>query len=429
MGWIGPVVDDQEHEGWVVPLFADGAQGAGASSARGVLVARRPDHGPCNGDRVRLTCRGGSIAEGVWQDGTVIRGDGIVHPRTSGEVGLEVVDQAEEWRPDAAVVGWVAGCTCGWRGTPWTRVPRPELADPAARRLATAGPWADLEAADENRGRQEWRRHIAGWEALEDVEQAAARQAAAARALDETVRAALAAGASWVDIGRVTGMTGPGRSDETAAGRRTVLVVDLDGEPLAPLRALEEILLCLGMWEDDDRRAPGTGTEPLRVPAPLAGRVALAAVQRLLTALAPTQSRRPGCGRLLAPDGRYEHAPLTVLTLPAADINVLSATADALGHPRLNPEIADLASTFAEQLGSGYRRTDRTDLVSLLARLACLLDLAPTDDTRLLIARLRATPPGTDCVLSDAEEAAHARTADRMNHMWAHGSSIDRYLY
>jgi hypothetical protein len=31
MGWVGPVVGDQEHEGWVVPLFADGARGAGSS--------------------------------------------------------------------------------------------------------------------------------------------------------------------------------------------------------------------------------------------------------------------------------------------------------------------------------------------------------------------------------------------------------------
>jgi hypothetical protein len=221
----------------------------------------------------------------------------------------------------------------------------------------------------------------------------------------------------------------PESSEQTAAGQRTVLVVDLDGEPLAPLRALEEILLCLGTWADDDRQDPSADTEPLRVPEPLAGRAALAAVQRLLTALAPTQSRAPGRGRLLAPDGRYEHAPLTVLTLPAADIDVLAATAAALGHPRLDADIADLVSTFAEQLGSGHRRTDHTELVSLLARLAGLLDLRPTDDTRLLTARLRATPPGTNCVLSDAEEAAHARTADRMNHMWAHGSGIDRYLY
>ena len=65
MGWMGPVVDGQEHEGWVVPLFADGAQGAGTSSARGLLIARRPDDGPHNGDRMRLTYRDGSTAEGV----------------------------------------------------------------------------------------------------------------------------------------------------------------------------------------------------------------------------------------------------------------------------------------------------------------------------------------------------------------------------
>ncbi|CCG02687.1 hypothetical protein [Blastococcus saxobsidens] len=221
----------------------------------------------------------------------------------------------------------------------------------------------------------------------------------------------------------------PGRGDAAPAGQCTVLVVDLDGEPLAPMRALEEILLCLGTWEDDDRRHPGADTEPLRLPAPLADRVALAAVQRLLGALAPTQSREPWRGRLLAPDGRYEHAPMTALTLPSADIDLLCATAAALGDAALNPEIADLVSTFAEQLGSGCRSGGRTELVSLLARLAGLLDLSPTDDTRLLITRLRTTPLGTDCVLSDAEEAAHARTADRMNDLWAHGSGIDRYLY
>src|SRR3712207_8499009 len=43
--------------------------------------------------------------------------------------------------------------------------------------------------------------------------------------------------------------------------------------------------------------------------------ISLAAVQRLLTTLAPTQSHGPGCGRLLAPDGRYEHAPMTALAL------------------------------------------------------------------------------------------------------------------
>ena len=128
MGWMGPVVDGQEHEGWVVPLFADGAQGAGTSSARGVLVARRPDDAPCDGDRVRLTYRDGSTAEGLWQDGTVIGGDGIMPAEAGGQVHCEVIEEAEEWRPDAEVVGWVAGCACGWRGIPWARVP-PGLAE------------------------------------------------------------------------------------------------------------------------------------------------------------------------------------------------------------------------------------------------------------------------------------------------------------
>lgn len=217
MGWIGPFVGDQEHEGWVVPIFADGAQGAGTSSGRGILVGRPPGDGPCDGDRVRLTYRDGSTVEGILQDGTVLRADGIVHAHTSGQARREVLEEAEEWRPDAAVVGWVAGCTCGWRGTPWARVPAPELADQAARRLAAPGPWADLEAADETRVIQEWRTHIAPWRSLEDVETAADRQAAAARALDEAVHTAVAAGASWADIGRAAGTTGQSAADRWSA--------------------------------------------------------------------------------------------------------------------------------------------------------------------------------------------------------------------
>jgi hypothetical protein len=129
------------------------------------------------------------------------------------------------------------------------------------------------------------------------------------------------------------------------------------------------------MWEDDDRRDPGTDVEPVWLPAPLADRIALAAVHRLLSALAPTQSREPGCGRLLAPDGRHEHAPMTALPLPAADIELLCATAAALGHPELDADIGELVDAYAEQLASGYRRAGRTELVSLLARLAGLLDL------------------------------------------------------
>lgn len=215
----------------------------------------------------------------------------------------------------------------------------------------------------------------------------------------------------------------------TTPAVRTVLVPDLDGELLVPLRALEEVLLSLSLWEDDDREDPPTDREPVTLPAPLADGVALAAVQRLAAALGPTQSRGPELGRLLAPDGSYEHAALTVLELPAVDVETLSATAVALGHPLLDPDVADVVQTFAEQLGDTYQRVDRTELVSRVARLAGLLDLEATDDSRRLVERLQANPPGLDLALTDEEEAAYVRTADRLNRMWALGSGVDRYLY
>src|SRR3954452_13329611 len=73
----------------------------------------------------------------------------------------------------------------------------------------------------------------------------------------------------------------PRRSGRPAARQRLVLVGDLDGEVLAPLRAAEEVLLCLALWEDDDRDDPADDGADLRLSAPLADRVALATVQRL----------------------------------------------------------------------------------------------------------------------------------------------------
>ena len=59
---------------------------------------------------------------------------------------------------------------------------------------------------------------------------------------------------------------------------------------------------------------------------------------------------------------------MTALTLPAADIDLLCGTADALGHPGLDPDIGELVDAYAEQLAGGSRSGGRTELVSLLAR-------------------------------------------------------------
>jgi hypothetical protein len=217
-------------------------------------------------------------------------------------------------------------------------------------------------------------------------------------------------------------------ADWTGGQQWVVLMVDLDGEVLEPLSALDELLIALASWEADDRAGEPTVEAPLELPPPLADQVALGAVQRLTAALGPTQFRRTA-GRLSGPGGLVDHAQLTVLTLAAADVRILSSTAQALGHPALDADLADLVHSFAAGLSSPRERVDRAEFVSRIARLAGLLDLAPTPESQLLVDRLTAAEPGTDVVLTPAEERAYEHTADRMNAMWGLGSAAARALY
>jgi hypothetical protein len=213
--------------------------------------------------------------------------------------------------------------------------------------------------------------------------------------------------------------------------QRVVLVADLDGQPLTVLSVLEELLRDLAAWEESDAADPPETREALRLPAPLAGGVALAAVRRLAQALQPTQCLGPARGRLLGPDGSYEHTPLSVLILASADIDILAATARALGRPGLEPDLVDVltayADRFADQLAGRCAPADRAEFVVGIAGLAGLLDLAPTEATQLLVARLSASPSGLDLALTDAEEAAYACTVDRMMAMWVHGWELTRF--
>jgi hypothetical protein len=156
--------------------------------------------------------------------------------------------------------------------------------------------------------------------------------------------------------------------------------------------------------------------------------MALAAVRRLAAALRPTQSLGPERGRLLGPDGSYAHTSLSVLILPSADIELLAATARALGRPGLEPDLVDVltayADRFADQLAGRCAPADRAAFIIGIAGLAGLLDLAPTEATQLLVARLSASPPGRDLALTDAEEAAYTCTLDRMTAICPHGLEL-----
>jgi hypothetical protein len=217
-------------------------------------------------------------------------------------------------------------------------------------------------------------------------------------------------------------VTGPANPVRTVR----VLVPDLDSAPMRILLAVEEVLLMLDGWEVDP-------DDPVVLPPPIADRRGLDAVNRLQDALRPTQNRQPDDGRLLAPlsrprdphvtGGHYEHVPISVITLPAADVVTLGQIAVELGRPGLDSDIVDALEGMA-----GGDVPARAELVEQTARLAGLLDLAWTADADLLAPRLIERGPGRDVVLTEAEEAVYERLADRLNRMAA-GDAIARWLY
>jgi hypothetical protein len=211
-------------------------------------------------------------------------------------------------------------------------------------------------------------------------------------------------------------------------GRRMVLVPHLGDQLLAPLAVLEELLVDLAGWEDEDAADAFPVGPALWLPAPLAGRVALGAVWRLRAALTPSQVRGLKRGRLRGPGGK-ECPPLSVVVLAEGDIAILSATARALGHPGLDADVAGLLDAHASQEDQPRGREDRAGFIARLAAVAGLLDLAPTEHSRLLITRLIGRRPERDLALTEAEQAAYAHTVDRLTRMWSLGCDLPWHPY
>jgi hypothetical protein len=200
----------------------------------------------------------------------------------------------------------------------------------------------------------------------------------------------------------------------TPVPQRTCAVPDLGGELLDPLRVTEEVLLSLAGWESD--KAGDGLVAPL--PPPLAHNHALNAVQRLLRALAGTQGRDSAQGRLLAPDGRYEHAPVTFIDVATDDIATIAATARRIDSPSASEDLCDAIEVIG---GAVYplAAMTRAELASGLARITGLLDLAWAPELERL----------QDVTFTVEEEAAYQATVDWFNAMWALSSGIDRFLY
>lgn len=205
---------------------------------------------------------------------------------------------------------------------------------------------------------------------------------------------------------------------EGIEARELRVVPDLGDELTHVLGQVEELLLTFAVWESED------GVE---LPIPFARGRALAALRDIRDAVRPTQSldgREPVPGRLLAPDGRYEHLPLRFVRIPGAQLDLLEHAAQLLADLHAHDDLDEALVAHAEAYA-----TTAAELIGGLSRAVSMLTLAWDDDVRTLRDAVTAHPSTTDVVLSPAEEAAYQRVADRLNRLWSYGSGVDRFRY
>jgi hypothetical protein len=200
------------------------------------------------------------------------------------------------------------------------------------------------------------------------------------------------------------------------------LVPDDEGFWALLERGEEPFLLPLAVAEEAERDSD----QPYRLPAPIADRVALEAYHRVQAVLG--RQRRQPRGRLLGPDGHYDHLPLLLVDLPDEDLEVLDGALQAFNRALAGQE-PDLTELMVDLDGWGAWDMTPANMVGSYSRLLAVLTLPPDDDSRRLVDRLTTTAAGADLVLTVTEEAAYQRLATRLNLLLADGDPITRYLY
>jgi hypothetical protein len=192
----------------------------------------------------------------------------------------------------------------------------------------------------------------------------------------------------------------------------TFLVPPLDGEIVSVTRPIEELLLVLADGADDDPRLPATLHQPA---ATAIGALRLA----ILHAAAVS---------LYAPDGRYEHEPLAVVTVDEEHLTTFGAAVaelTAVLQPGKLPDVAEFLDDWADERG-----TTAEAVVALASRFHQLCQLAWGPDHDLLAERVEhARSSVARTVLTDDQEAAYRRLRDRWVAIWHHGDSLARWQY
>ncbi len=192
---------------------------------------------------------------------------------------------------------------------------------------------------------------------------------------------------------------------------RLRVLPDTDGEVAHHLGRLEEVLLQLQPYDDEDDPAPaGLGPD------------ALEALRRILGAVLPAE-RIPAV-QLLGAAGTFELVPLRVLDLDPADLVTVGQAIAALGHALLDRN--ELVSEVLREFSVGPHQAP-SDLVESFARAHGVLDLAADDDTRALAALIAAGPGPV--VLSSDQEAVYERLTGRALAMFHLNDPLARFLY
>jgi|GEM_PF-4843412 len=192
---------------------------------------------------------------------------------------------------------------------------------------------------------------------------------------------------------------------------RISLPPDTEGELAQLLGRLEEVLLQLQPYDEDDDPAPAG-----------AGPDAVEALQRILGAVL-TAERIPAV-ELFGADGSFELVPLRAIDVNSADLAIVGRAVAALGRALLTRDelVSDLLHQFSRD------REQPSDLVASFARAHGLLDLAPDDDTATLADLITDAGAGT-VVLRQEQEAAYQRFTARALAMFHQGDPLARFLY
>lgn len=123
------------------------------------------------------------------------------YERVPGETGCELV-------PADKVVGWRAGCECGWLGPVWERVISSGLSDHDKRLVYV--PFhsvATPSVACEDGMKEEWASHAVPASSVAEIEAASRAVKAAQGRLERAVTRGRATGLTWEVIGAAAGVT------------------------------------------------------------------------------------------------------------------------------------------------------------------------------------------------------------------------------